>query len=212
MGLSALLFTRLLQNREKQYIIISGKPDQCIDTSVDDLSPISRQILQLSGQMKFKPKQKSTLKGDIYLENKIFKPKIDRLFYIIWVPTVLLLLAATVITCFDLFPLLLMLSVDIFTLYFLVSPLIGYVELRQETMFIKYGFILKKEIPYTKIRDVKKERKFYSESMISLKNAIEHVNIKYNNFDVTTVSVKDNDAFIIELKSRINAAQCDTGA
>jgi hypothetical protein len=38
--------------------------------------------------------------------------------------------------------------------------------------------------------------------MVSLKNAIEHVNIKYNSFDVTTVSVVDNDGFIEELKER----------
>ena len=153
-----------------------------------------------------KPKQ-TTTKGDNDLENKIYKPKVDRLFYIIWIPTVLLLIAGTVITCFDIIPLLLMLSVDIFTLYFLVSSLVGYVELRPDSMFVKYGFIIKREIPYTNIREIKKERKLYSESMMSLKNAIEHVNIKYNSFDVTTVSVTDNDAFIIELKSRINAAK-----
>ena len=141
------------------------------------------------------------------MENKIYKPKVDRIFYIIWIPTVLLLIAGTVITCFDIIPLLLMLSVDIFTLYFLVSSLVGYVELRPDSMFVKYGFIIKREIPYTNIREIKKERKLYSESMMSLKNAIEHVNIKYNSFDVTTVSVTDNDAFIIELKSRINAAK-----
>ena len=141
------------------------------------------------------------------MENKIYKPKVDRLFYIIWIPTVLLLFAGTVITCFDIIPLLLMLSVDIFTLYFLVSSLVGYVELRPDSMFVKYGFIIKREIPYTNIREIKKERKLYSESMMSLKNAIEHVNIKYNSFDVTTVSVTDNDAFIIELKSRITAAK-----
>ena len=125
----------------------------------------------------------------------------------IWVPTVLLLIAATIITCFDIIPLLLMLSVDVFTLYFLVSPLVGYVELRPDTMFIKYGFILKREIPYAKIREIKKERKLYSESMLSLKNAIEQVNIKYNSFDVTTVSVTDNDKFIIDLNARINSAK-----
>ena len=125
----------------------------------------------------------------------------------IWVPTVLLLIAATIITCFDIIPLLLMLSVDVFTLYFLVSPLVGYVELRPDTMFIKYGFILKREIPYAKIREIKKERKLYSESMLSLKNAIEQVNIKYNSFDVTTVSVTDNDEFIIDLNARINSAK-----
>ena len=40
--------------------------------------------------------------------------------------------------------------------------------------------------------------------MMALKNAIEHVNIKYNTFDVTTVSVADNDGFIEELDRRIS--------
>ena len=38
--------------------------------------------------------------------------------------------------------------------------------------------------------------------MTSLKNALEHVNIKYNNFDVVTVSVVGNDEFISELAER----------
>ena len=40
--------------------------------------------------------------------------------------------------------------------------------------------------------------------MLALKNSIEHVDIKYNSFDVTCVSVKDNDAFIKELEERIH--------
>jgi hypothetical protein len=38
--------------------------------------------------------------------------------------------------------------------------------------------------------------------MLSLKNALEHVNIKYNNFDIVSVSVVDNDGFIEELNTR----------
>ena len=49
---------------------------------------------------------------------------------------------------------------------------------------------------------IKKERKFYSETMLSLKSAMEHVEIRYNSFDVTVVSVKDNDALIAELDER----------
>ena len=37
---------------------------------------------------------------------------------------------------------------------------------------------------------------------MSLKNAMEHVNIRYNAFDVTTVSVKENDELMRELESR----------
>ena len=38
--------------------------------------------------------------------------------------------------------------------------------------------------------------------MLSLKSAMEHVEIRYNSFDVTVVSVKDNDALIAELDER----------
>ena len=132
-----------------------------------------------------------------------FYPLFDKLFWIISVPTALLLLAATVIPAiFDLTILFLMLPLDLFTLYFIVSPFFGYVELREEALFIQFGLFMKKEIPYAKIRGVSKERKWYSESMMSLKNAMEHVNIRYGGFDVVTVSVKDNDAFIEALNKR----------
>ena len=59
------------------------------------------------------------------------------------------------------------------------------------------------EIPYTSIRDVCKERKFYSDSMMSLKYTLEHVNIKYNRFDLVSVSVVENDELIRDLTVRI---------
>ena len=52
------------------------------------------------------------------------------------------------------------------------------------------------------LRAVEKGRGFYSESMMALKNSFEHVNIKYNSFDLTTVSVDKNDDFILELSNR----------
>ena len=134
--------------------------------------------------------------------NKIYKPKIDGLFYAIWIPTVLLLLVCTVIACTAPMALVIMLATDLFTLYFLVSPLFGYVELRENTVFIRYGFFLTREIEYIRIREMKKERKIYTESMLSLKNAMEHVTVKYNKFDITAVSVTDNDDLIINIKAR----------
>lgn len=133
---------------------------------------------------------------------KIYKPKIDGIFYAIWVPTVALLAVSTVIACTAPMALVIMLATDIFTLYFLVSPLFGYVELREKTVFIRYGFFLTREIEYIRIREMKKERKIYTESMLSLKNAMEHVTIKYNKFDITAVSVTDNDDLIINIKAR----------
>ena len=136
------------------------------------------------------------------MTTKRFKPAIDKLFYIIWIPMAAFMLAVTVISAYSLGALLIMLSADIFTFYFLVSSLVGFVELREETLFIKFGFIIKREIPYRNIRGLKKERRAYSETMLSLKNAMEHVVIKYNTFDVVTVSVVGNDELIEEVEAR----------
>jgi len=136
------------------------------------------------------------------MEQRRFKPLIGKLFWIIFIPTCLLLLAVTVVAVFEPLALVLTLLVDIFTLYFLISPLFGYVELREETLFVKFGFFMKREIPYSKIRGVSRERKFYSDSMLSLKNSFEHVNIKYNSFDMLSVSVVGNDELIAEIEAK----------
>lgn len=142
------------------------------------------------------------------MEVKRFKPLIDKLFWIILIPTVILIISATLLSLFELGALLIMLGVDIFTLYFLVSSLFGYVELRENSIFIKFGLIMKKEIPYNKIRGITRARKFISDSMLSLKNALDHVNIKYNTFDMVSVSVIENDKFIRELELRIEKERC----
>ena len=137
------------------------------------------------------------------METKRYKPKIDKQFWILFIPTNLLILCAMIIPAiFDLKMLFLMMPIFLFVNYFFISPLFGYVELREKELFIKYGFFLKKSIPYRKIRGLEKTRKFYSESMMSLKNAMEHINIKYNKFDVTVVSVKSNDELMREINMR----------
>lgn len=134
---------------------------------------------------------------------KRFKPLVDKLFYIILIPTAALLAAATVVPAvFDCVTLFFTIPIDLFAGYFLISPLFGYVELRDESLYIKYGFILKKEIAYAKIRGFEKERRSYSDSIFALKNSFEHVNIKYNKYDITAVSVRENDDFIRELCGR----------
>ena len=138
------------------------------------------------------------------MENKRYKPLIDKVFWIIWVPTIVLMTVVTIISFFDTVALLIMLATDIFTIYFILSPLFGYVELREKTVFVKLGFIMKKEIPYNTIRDVTKEHKLYADSMSALKNALDHVNIKYNKFDVLSVSVVDNDDFMKDLKRKLS--------
>ena len=136
------------------------------------------------------------------MQNKRYKPLIDRMLYIVWVPTTVLLLIPTVLSVVNVTALIIMLAVDAFTYYFLVSSLIGYVELREKTVFIRFGFFLKREIPYERIRGVDKARKFYSESMLSLKNSFDHLNIRYNRFDIVCVSVVGNDELMAELEKR----------
>ena len=136
------------------------------------------------------------------MTNQIFKPLFDKLTFIIWIPTSLLMLAVTMLAVLEPSMLWWLIPLDLFVAYFLISPAFGYVELREETLFVKFGFFMKREIPYKSIRGIVKEKRIYSESMLSLKNAIEHVNIKYGSFDVITVSVKDNDALIEAIKER----------
>ena len=137
------------------------------------------------------------------MDNKRFNPKIGKMFYAIWIPTVAILTVGTWLSFAAPIGFAILLATDIFTLYFLVTSLFGYVELREETVYIKFGFLTEKEIPYTSIRDVCKERKLYSDSIVSLKYTLEHVNIKYNRFDMVSVSVVENDELISNLKERI---------
>ena len=139
------------------------------------------------------------------MENVKLKPQIDRLFLFIWIPTLILLAVGTAISCASTVALLILIATDIFTLYFLISPLFGFVELREQTVYIKFGFFTSREIEYARIRSVNIERKWYSESMLSLKCAYEHVNIQYNSFDVVTVSVDRNAALALELELRSKA-------
>ena len=137
------------------------------------------------------------------MENKIYKPLFDKMYWIILIATGTLLLISTVLAAFAPLMLLLMLPLDLFTVYFLVTPLFGYVELRESSLYIRFGLVLKKEIPYENIRGVSKENNSYSASMISLKNSLEHLDVRYNSFDVVTVSVVGNDELMREIEARI---------
>lgn len=141
------------------------------------------------------------------MDYKRFKPLVDKLFWITFIIVILLLVGVTVPVFLYPAPLAIIITllVDLIVVYLLVSPLFGYVELREGSLYIKYGFFLKKEIPYSKIRGIEKTNKLYADSILSLKNAFEHINIKYNTFDVTSVSVARNDEFIKELTERLSA-------
>lgn len=130
----------------------------------------------------------------------------DKLFYIISVPTLLLIAAVTVLLAFsETAMLFVMIPIDLFVIYFLISPLFGYVELGESSVLIRYGFFMKREIAYDKIRGVSPQRKFYADSMLSLKNSFDHINIKYNTFDITSVSVVGNAELMAELEHIISA-------
>lgn len=138
------------------------------------------------------------------MEAKRYKPKFDKLYAWIVAPTMALTLGALVLTgvTYSIGGLIIMLGTTLFVSYFLISPCFGYVELRENTLFIKFGFFMKREIPYGRIRGLEKKRTAIADSMLSLKNAMDHVNIKYNSFDLFSVSVKDEENFIEELKRR----------
>ena len=135
--------------------------------------------------------------------NKRFKPKIGKTFYVIWIPTVLFLSVMTAVSLGAPLAFVILLMTDALTLYFLLTSLFGYVELRDDAVFVKFGFIAKAEIPYSTIRGVTKERKLYADSIMSLKYSLDHVNIKYNRVDIVSVSVTDNDELISEIEARI---------
>ena len=131
-----------------------------------------------------------------------FKPKVDKLTYIIYSFSLALVIGLSLVAIAEPVTLWVLVPSDLFILYFLISPLFGYVELRDECVFIKFGFFLKRKIPYSKIRGTSKERKWYSDSMMSLKNSLEHVNIKYNTYDLVSVSVTDNDELLRQIEAR----------
>lgn len=141
------------------------------------------------------------------METKVFKPLLDKLFWSVLVITVFSLAMATIISTVNVILLIFMILLDVACIFILISPLFGYVELRENTVFVKFGLVMSKEIPYSSIREVLISRGIYSESMISLKNAMEHVNIKHGRFDVTTVSVVGNGELIASIEERIAAVR-----
>ncbi len=139
------------------------------------------------------------------MKNTRYRPKIDKLFYSILIPTMIIVMLPVILCGIDA-PITLLITIPIFlfTAYFFITTLFGYAELREFTLFIKYGLIMKKEIPYDKILGIEKERKLISPSILSIKNALDHVNIKYNTFDVTTLSLVNSDEFIDNLNKKCN--------
>lgn len=143
------------------------------------------------------------------MERKRYKPKFDKLFFFILIPTAILLLGLLILAVLapSTFGNIIIVGTVLFTAYFFISPCFGYAELREQTLFIKFGFLMKKEIPYAHIRGIEKKRTAIADSMLSLKNAMEHINVKCNAFDVFSLSLKEEEDFINELKARSNINQ-----
>ena len=134
-----------------------------------------------------------------------FKPRADSLYLWIAVPTMILITAMFVLTCvfFAVGAFIISVFTFAFTAFFLFSPIFfGYVELREEELFVDFGIFIKRSIPYSKIRAIEKKRKWYSDSMLSLKCAMDHLDIKYNSFDVISLSLCDEDRFLEELNKK----------
>ena len=134
-----------------------------------------------------------------------FKPRVDKYYLWIAIPTEIFLIVMTVMTVvhFTLFGLIVMLFALALSSFFILSPvLFGYAELRDDELFVDFGVFIKRSIPYSKIRSVEKKHRFYSESMLSLKCAIDHVDVKYNSFDMISLSLKEEAKFIEELNRK----------
>ena len=131
------------------------------------------------------------------MEEKVFKPLVDKVYLSLLAFTLGVMLALTVLLALKApISLISLVPIDLLVLYLVVSPFFGYVKLGEDRLYIRFGIILKREIPYDKIRSAEKVRKFYSDSMLSLKTAMEHVNIRYNSFDIVSVSVVGSDSLV----------------
>ena len=65
-----------------------------------------------------------------------FKPLFDKTYRGIWISVCLLMAVCTLTSVWEPTALFIFIPTDLFAFYFLVSPLFGYVELREETVFM----------------------------------------------------------------------------
>lgn len=141
--------------------------------------------------------------GGVFVNNKRYKPLYDRVYITVLLCALIPVLSVFVFALFEPKTLFVAIPTLLFVAYFVFSSACGYAELREATLYIKFGFFLNKEIPYSSIRRVEKRRSFYSQSMAAIKSAMEHVDVYYNAFDVVSVGVIDNEGFLKELEVRI---------
>ena len=74
--------------------------------------------------------------GECSMKNQKFKPLFDKTYKSIWISLSVLMALFTALAALEPTALFVMIPTDLFVLYFLLSPLFGYVELREESLFI----------------------------------------------------------------------------
>lgn len=137
-----------------------------------------------------------------------FKPYFDKTFKVVlFLSSALCLMLFVALSFVDFFAMLVCLACALLTAYFIISPLFGYAELRDKTLYVKFGIIMEKEIEYSRITRIKRGRGFYSDSFVSLKNSMEHITVWCGIGESVTLSVVDNDRFATELEERIAASR-----
>ena len=135
---------------------------------------------------------------------KRYKPRFDRLFYGIAIFTAAVVLGALIPSFYGsgVWGIAVAAGTLLLCGYFLVSPCFGYAELREGMLFVKFGFFLSREIPYEKIYAIEKKHTMIADSILSLKNAMDHLNVKYNRFELVSLSLRDEEDFIESLCER----------
>lgn len=128
-----------------------------------------------------------------------FKVKVDKYFYIPLSITTLLFIALIVIGIVlkNVAQIILASVMLVLVDFTILSQAFAYAKLEKDYLYIKFGLILNKKIHYNKIRSLEKQHQWYSYSFISQKSSLDHVLIKYNEYDDTCISIKEIDTFII---------------
>ena len=132
-----------------------------------------------------------------------FRPKFDRLYWISFTVCAVYIVVMTAVSVGSVSMLCFMSAINAILVWVLAAPWFGYVELGEDAVLVKFGFFLKRVVPYADIRKMQKVCHWYSESILALKNAMEHVDIRYGACDVVSVSVTDNDALIAAIERRL---------
>lgn len=139
-----------------------------------------------------------------------YRVNIDKYYYITIVVVSLILLIPLILSIVAkrVWVILVVAFLIIFVEYLLFSCFIGYAKLEEDHLVIRYGFIIKRRLPYEIIRGVEKKSSYFSESLISLKTTKNCVVVLFNTYDNTTISIKDEDDFIEKLLEKLKEYPC----